>query len=44
MMITQANEVSYNFLHLTLQEFLAAFYISQLSDGIEFLTKYLTFA
>ena len=28
-------EVSYNFLHLTLQEFLAAYHISQLSNGID---------
>ena len=28
-------EVSYNFLHLTLQEFLAAYHITQLSNGID---------
>ena len=28
-------EVSYNFLHLTLQEFLAAFHITQFSNGID---------
>ena len=28
-------EVSYNFLHLTLQEFLAAYHIAQLSNGID---------
>ena len=27
--------ISYNFLHLTLQEFLAAYYITQLSNGID---------
>ena len=32
--------VSYNFLHLTLQEFLAAYHITQLSDDDEVFTKY----
>ena len=32
--------VSYNFLHLTIQEFLAAYHISQLRDGLEVFEQY----
>ena len=33
-------EVSYNFLHLTVQEFLAAYHITQLSNGIDVFKDY----
>ena len=32
--------VSYNFLHLTVQEFLAAYHIIQLSDGVDIFKRY----